>query len=61
MTEESEKLEKEVKQSWALKYILLTVAISILTGISGYGLKYIFERKKRKGSFQFMKAKRVIC
>ncbi len=44
----TENENKEVRQSWTLKYIVLAIVISILSGISGYGLKYLFERKERE-------------
>lgn len=33
----------EVKSSWSLTYVFLTITLSILTGFVGYGLKFIFE------------------
>jgi hypothetical protein len=38
-------MAEEVKTSWSPNYILLTVTLSFFTGVLGYGLKYIFERR----------------
>lgn len=35
--------EQEGKGGWSASHILLTVTLSILTGVVGYGLKYFFE------------------
>jgi hypothetical protein len=39
---------KEVKPGWTVSHIVLTVVLSLLTGIVGYSLKYIFEQPPKK-------------
>ena len=39
---------EEVKQSWSASYIILTIVLSIITGVIGYFLKNIFDRPERR-------------
>ena len=40
--------KEEVKQSWSASYIILTIVLSIITGIIGYFIKNIFDRPERR-------------
>ena len=40
--------KEEVKRSWSVSYIMLTIVVSIITGIIGYFLKNIFDRPERR-------------
>lgn len=41
-------MSEEVKTSWSMKFISLTIFLSLLTGVVGYGLRFIFEPKPKK-------------
>ena len=40
--------KEEVKPSWSASYIILTIVLSIITGVIGYFLKNIFDRPERR-------------
>ena len=40
--------KEEIKQSWSASYIILTIVLSIITGIIGYFIKNIFDRPERR-------------
>ena len=47
-SEETKLQNEEVKPSWSASYIILTLVLSICTGIIGYFLKYVFDPSEKR-------------